>query len=102
MSSEQADWANRWLVRHTPLSVYQPGFTYMFEAVYAANQVVVSYPYEECVLLAVTNQQGQEISGEMFVNRAFLLRLKPKRSGNLPRSRRFKNSDVCSWHYLLS
>ncbi|KAL6750543.1 hypothetical protein V8C86DRAFT_844345 [Haematococcus lacustris] len=52
MTSEQAVWAQGQL-RANPAFVAhaQPGWTYLFEAVYAANTHVISYPFQGLVLL---------------------------------------------------
>ncbi|KAL6751450.1 hypothetical protein V8C86DRAFT_1833675, partial [Haematococcus lacustris] len=52
LTSEQAVWAQGQL-RANPTFVAhaQPGWTYLFEAVYAANTHVISYPFQGLVLL---------------------------------------------------
>ncbi|KAL6758416.1 hypothetical protein V8C86DRAFT_3134369 [Haematococcus lacustris] len=52
MTSEQAVWAQGQL-RANPAFVAhaQPGWTYLYEAVYAANTHVISYPFQGLVLL---------------------------------------------------
>ncbi|KAJ9504850.1 hypothetical protein QJQ45_030446 [Haematococcus lacustris] len=52
MTSEQAVWAQGQL-RANPAFVAhaQPGWTYLFEAVYAANTHIISYPFQGLVLL---------------------------------------------------
>lgn len=48
-----------WLASHNTAAVRQPGWTYMFEAVYHDNVHVVPYPFEGLVLLgAVLPQVG--------------------------------------------
>ena len=60
--SEQAMWARAWLVDRGAFGHMRLGHTYMFEAVGAHNQVVVIYDYTACVLLAVVDALGVELS----------------------------------------
>ena len=48
--SEQAIWAKQWLSRNAKAAL-KAGNTYMFEAVYQVNTVVVKYAREACILL---------------------------------------------------
>ncbi|KAJ9532820.1 hypothetical protein QJQ45_010939 [Haematococcus lacustris] len=59
MTSEQAVWAQGQL-RANPAFVAhaQPGWTYLFEAVYAANTHVISYPFQGLVLLDAICPEG--------------------------------------------
>ncbi|KAJ9532467.1 hypothetical protein QJQ45_010509 [Haematococcus lacustris] len=59
MTSEQAVWAQGHL-RANPAFVAhaQPGWTYLFEAVYAANTHVISYPFQGLVLLDAICPEG--------------------------------------------
>jgi hypothetical protein len=41
----QALWARDWLRSHATVAAMQPGWTYMFEAVYPHNTHVVHYPF---------------------------------------------------------
>ena len=61
MDSEQAIWAKQWIQSECDLSVFEKGWTYIFEIIYADNIVVIDYPFEGLVLLAVTNADGVEI-----------------------------------------
>ncbi|KAL6758456.1 hypothetical protein V8C86DRAFT_3205993, partial [Haematococcus lacustris] len=52
MTSEQAVWAQGQLRANSDFVAHaQPGWTYLFEAVYAANTHVISYPFQGLVLL---------------------------------------------------
>ncbi|KAJ9532443.1 hypothetical protein QJQ45_010535 [Haematococcus lacustris] len=52
MTSEQAVWAQGQLRANPDFVAHaQPGWTYLFEAVYAANTHVISYPFQGLVLL---------------------------------------------------
>ena len=61
MDSEQAIWAKQWIQDHCNASVFQTGFTYLFEIVYKVNTVIVVYPFQGLVLLAVSDGNGQEL-----------------------------------------
>ena len=61
MDSEQAVWAKQWIQSECDLFVFEKGWTYMFEIIYTDNIVVIDYPFEGLVLLAVTNADGVEI-----------------------------------------
>ena len=61
MDSEQAIWAKQWIQSECNLSVFEKGWTYIFEIIYDDNIVVIDYPFEGLVLLAVTNADGVEI-----------------------------------------
>ena len=57
--SEQALWSKAYLqCKDVTLT---PGFTYMFEAVYRDNAVVVKYQQDECILIAVRDDSGIEL-----------------------------------------
>jgi RNA ligase len=65
-NSTQAQWAKEWLYRNANLLELVPGHTYIAEAIYAANRIVVSYDFEGLVLLMAYNQHGHEYSrGDM-------------------------------------
>ena len=58
--SEQALWSKAYLQgRDVAL---KPGFTYMFEAVYRDNAVVVKYQQDECILIAARDESGVELN----------------------------------------
>ena len=58
--SEQALWSKAYLQRRDV--ALKPGFTYMFEAVYRDNAVVVKYPQDECILIAARDESGVELN----------------------------------------
>ena len=64
MNSEQAVWANQWIIEHCNLTAFQAGCTYLFEIIYQNNTVVVNYLFEGLVLLAITNESGYELPYE--------------------------------------
>ena len=43
------------------------GYSYVFEAIYADNVVIVTYPHEACVLLTVRDARGAELDREGVV-----------------------------------
>ena len=59
LGSSQAIWALERLQKYKSLLV--PGFTYLFEAIYAENRIVVNYDYEDLVLLGAYDRAGYEI-----------------------------------------
>ncbi|KAL4424357.1 hypothetical protein ABPG75_001658 [Micractinium tetrahymenae] len=61
MDSEQALWARDWLRQHLRPEALQPGWTYLFEALYPDNTHVVPYPFEACVLLSAVGPDGREL-----------------------------------------
>ena len=70
--SSQADWAaRRWEQLHT--ADLDRNSTYLFEAVYRTNRIVVGYPFEDLVLLGAYDGQGaeydrpalQQVAGEL-------------------------------------
>ena len=64
MNSEQAVWAKNWINEHCNLTKFQSGYTYMFEIIYQNNTMVVKYPFEALVLLAITDESGYELPYE--------------------------------------
>lgn len=61
--SEQAQWANEWYAKNCTNPLWLEGFTALFEIIYPENRIVVSYPFEGLVLLAmINNETGKEIS----------------------------------------
>ncbi len=60
-ASEQAVWAQARLDA-ADLSALTPGTTYLFEAVYPENRIVVAYVEAALVMLAAYRQDGQELS----------------------------------------
>eukprot|EP00798_Chlamydomonas_sp_ICE-L_P024617 gene24617-10238_t len=61
MDSEQAIWAKEWLLQHANLGELHPGWTYLFEAVYEQNTVIVPYSFDGLLLLAAYNPEGHEL-----------------------------------------
>ncbi len=57
----QALWADSWLHANANIGELLPGLTYIFEAVYSDNVVVVPYPFEGLVLLAVVDENGVDL-----------------------------------------
>ena len=57
----QALWALRWLHDHGSERGMQPGWTYLFEAVYAKTTIVVPYLFEGSVLLSAVAPDGCEV-----------------------------------------
>lgn len=49
--SDQAKWAKAWLGENLPNWHPRDGLTYLFEAIYRENQIVIPYDYEGLVLL---------------------------------------------------
>ena len=61
LASDQAKWAERWLACRD-LSALKPGTTYLAEAVYPANRVVVRYDEEGLFLLGAYAGDGRELA----------------------------------------
>lgn len=61
LNSEQAQWAARWLAGRD-LSVLERGATYLAEAIYPENRIVVHYDDAGLVLLAAYDEGGEEFS----------------------------------------
>ncbi|EFJ39408.1 hypothetical protein VOLCADRAFT_101013, partial [Volvox carteri f. nagariensis] len=61
MDSEQALWAAEWLQTHADPAAFKPGWTYMLEAVYGNNTVIVPYTFDGLVLLGATDPRGAEV-----------------------------------------
>lgn len=57
----QAVWACTWLQQNIPAGALQPGWTYMFEALYYDNTHVIQYPFEALVLLAAVDASGHQL-----------------------------------------
>jgi hypothetical protein len=58
----QALWVRAWLLEHLQEAL-QPGWTYLFEAVYPDNTHVVQYSFEGPVLLTAVAPDGREVRG---------------------------------------
>eukprot|EP00798_Chlamydomonas_sp_ICE-L_P024615 gene24615-10236_t len=63
MDSEQAIWAKEWLLQHVNVGELHPGWTYLFEAVYEQNTVIVPYSFDGLLLLAAYDPEGHELMG---------------------------------------
>jgi len=59
--SEQAEWAAKWIRNHD-LSPLDTEATYLCEAIYPENRIVVSYDYSGLTLLAGYRGDGMELS----------------------------------------
>lgn len=59
--SEQAKWAYRYLSDNKIFDKLIPGNTYLMEAIYKSNRIVVQYDFEGLVLLGVYDHRGREI-----------------------------------------
>ncbi|CAB4028956.1 Hypothetical predicted protein [Paramuricea clavata] len=64
LDSDQAMWAKQWIKDHCHLTEFQAGYTYLFEIIFLNNTVVVNYPFEGLVLLAITDESGHELPYE--------------------------------------
>ena len=60
LGSDQAKWAARWLARHD-LSHLDPETTYLVEAIYPENRIVVHYSETGLVLLGAYRGDGSEL-----------------------------------------
>jgi RNA ligase len=61
LGSEQAKWAARWIADHD-LSCLDTGTTYLAEAIYPENRIVVHYQHTGLVLLGAYQGDGTEMS----------------------------------------
>ncbi len=61
-TSEQAIWATDWLYNNINILSLHNGMTYLAEAIYPANRIVVSYDYEGMVLLSAYTEKGYELT----------------------------------------
>jgi len=61
LASEQAKWAAAWILRYD-LSCLDTETTYLAEAIYPENRIVVHYQHTGLVLLAAYRADGSEIS----------------------------------------
>lgn len=60
--SEQAQWAQREIdALGAVVSCWDPGITYICEAIYKANKIVVNYDYEGLVALGAYRNDGKEL-----------------------------------------
>jgi len=61
-TSEQALWATKWLYDNIHVGSLHKGMTYLAEAIYPENRIVVSYDYTGLVLLSAYTEDGYEIT----------------------------------------
>ena len=62
MDSQQAIWARDWLRTHVGSDAFEPGWTYLLEAVFKDNAVVVQYAFDAAVLLAAFAPDGTRLT----------------------------------------
>lgn len=60
--SDQAKWAQEWLMARGHRSALEPGTTYLAEAIYPENRIVVHYQESGLVFLAGYHLTGDELS----------------------------------------
>lgn len=65
LASEQSQWAARFLATQD-LSALEPGTTYLVEAIYPENRIVIRYDYSGLVLLAAFDESGYELPFEVL------------------------------------
>lgn len=65
LRSDQAKWAAA-LLAASDLSVLVPGYTYLAEAIYPENRIVIRYDYSDLVLLAAYDEAGNEFDHELL------------------------------------
>lgn len=61
MDSQQARWTRAWLRENVDEEGFKEGWTYLFEAVFKDNAVVVPYAFEAPVLLAIISSDGARL-----------------------------------------
>jgi len=66
LGSDQAKWAASWIQRHD-LSGLDTGTTYLAEAIYPENRIVVHYQHTGLVLLAAYRIDGSEVGYDELV-----------------------------------
>jgi RNA ligase len=64
--TSQAIWAHQQL-SELNLGALTPGYTYLAEAVYAENRIVISYDKEELVLLSAYDNEGFELRSDQLL-----------------------------------
>lgn len=69
LGSDQAKWAKKWLTGHD-LSALSTGATYLAEAIYPENRIVVHYSYSGLVLLGAYHSDGSELTYEQIIQTA--------------------------------
>jgi RNA ligase len=66
-NSDQAKWAKEFLNKNKPLHMFDSWNTYLFEAVYPENRIVVNYGKEDLVLLGAYTYDGLELDFHSMV-----------------------------------
>ncbi|MDE3023415.1 MAG: T4 RnlA family RNA ligase [Pseudomonadota bacterium] len=74
--SDQAQWAKQWLQANKIESNLTPGVTYLFEAIYPENKIVIPYDYEGLVLHGIYAQNGEEANYDCLALNAWRLGVK--------------------------
>lgn len=64
--SDQAKWAEAWMNDNMPIDKIDAKNTYLFEIIYHANKIVVSYDFEGLVLLSIFDGFGLEYDFEQI------------------------------------
>lgn len=72
LSSPQARWAEEWIKAHD-LSALTPGTTYLCEAIYPKNRIVIRYQKAGLSFLAAYDHEGHEIIYDTLANLAKVL-----------------------------
>jgi adenylate kinase family enzyme len=70
MDSQQARWTRAWLRANVKADEFQGGWTYLFEAVFRENTVIVPYAFEAPVLLAIFSPDGERLPHSDCVKQA--------------------------------
>ncbi|MEE4209464.1 MAG: T4 RnlA family RNA ligase [Parvularcula sp.] len=64
LGTEQAQWAEGWMA-NKDLSALEPGVTYLCEAIYPENRIVIEYAESGLVLLSAYDADGFELRAEV-------------------------------------
>ena len=65
--SSQAKWAEQWAKEHLPLDKMDKNNTYLFEAIYPENKIVIHYDTSELVLLSIFDSYGLEYPYDLLL-----------------------------------
>ena len=97
MDSQQAIWARDWLRTNVGSDAFEPGWTYLFEAVFRDSAVVVQYAFDAAVLLAAFAPDGTRLShsGCIALARKMDVMLAPSIAGTLVE---FERSLISLWN----
>ena len=64
--SDQAIWATKWFRENCDSKMFNRDYTFLFEIIYPANRIVVSYDFSGLVLLAIRDREtGKEIMANL-------------------------------------